>query len=120
MSQKSTVTCLISPGSVLTVPGGCGFGTYGVGAADSWQPCGSSEVPHCPQNLCPGGLAAPHDGQVEPSGAPHCPQNFMPAGLSALHRAHFITCLRAGRCSDGDPLGPTPQLVCRESGAFRQ
>jgi hypothetical protein len=35
-------------------------------------------------------LSAPHDGQVETSGAPHWPQNFIPAGLSALHCAHFI------------------------------
>src|SRR5215467_15883882 len=87
MSQKRTVTCFISPGSVLTVRVVAGFGW-------SWfvvACAGSSEAPHCPQYLCSGGFAAPHDEQLATSGTPHCPQNLMPAGLSALHWAHLIT-----------------------------
>ena len=36
----------------------------------------SSGVPHSPQNLTPGGFAAPQDGHDRWSGAPHSPQNL--------------------------------------------
>jgi len=76
MSQNSTLTCFISPGSA--------------GRAAGTRPDASSGAPHWPQNRFSGGLAAPHDGHPEASGAPHWPQNLMPAGLSAWHREHLI------------------------------
>src|SRR6266511_3643759 len=42
-------------------------------------------VPHSPQNLWPGGFAAPHEEQVMARAVPHSPQNFWPAGFSAPH-----------------------------------
>jgi hypothetical protein len=40
-------------------------------------------VPHSPQNRCPGGFAAPHEGQAATSALPHEPQNFWPSGFAA-------------------------------------
>ena len=51
---------------LLTVPAVSDFGMSRLGAAVPW----SSEAPQCPQNLCSGGFAAPHDGHSETSGAP--------------------------------------------------
>ena len=42
----------------------------------------AKEAPHCPQNLKPGGLSAPHCGHAFFRGAAHSPQNFMPGGFS--------------------------------------
>src|SRR6516164_10159011 len=92
MSQNSTVTCFISPGSVLSpsLPSPASGRDLDRTLAGALP---TSGLPQCPQNLCSGGLSAPHDGQVETSGAPNCPQNFIPVGPSA--RAHFIVVILA-------------------------
>src|SRR6516225_8495717 len=80
MSQNNTVTCFISPGSVLPASANALFCGPGV----------ASGAPHWPQNRCSGGLLAPQDGHALPKAAPHCPQNFIPAAWPALHRGHLM------------------------------
>src|SRR5262245_26333360 len=50
----------------------------------------SSEAPHSPQNLCSGGLLAPHARHAVVNRAPHSPQNFCAGGFSCWQRGHFI------------------------------
>ena len=64
MSQNSTLTCFISPGSTprRCRPARARPGRIGLGC--SRNPAGaspSSDAPHWPQNRFSGGLAAPHD-----------------------------------------------------------
>ena len=49
------------------------------GIGDAGAPAG---VPHSPQNRCPGGFEAPHDGQFAASAVPQLPQNRCPGGFS--------------------------------------
>ena len=75
-------------------PFGQVFGCIGPLATRTWaRSVGqrSSGAAHCPQNLWPGGLAAPQDEQTDASGAAHWPQNVMPAGFSAWHRGQRIS-----------------------------
>src|SRR5271163_3650736 len=106
MSQNSTVTCFISPGSA--VPGAAalaaaGLGMKGSGATASCRPGRSNGARHWPQNRISVGLSEPQDGHGTPNGAPQCPQDFIPAELSALHRGHLMPSLHGA-----------PETGCRD------
>jgi len=47
------------------------FGVYDSGVAKRGSATLVRDVTHGPQNLWPGGFAAPHEGQLEASGAAH-------------------------------------------------
>jgi hypothetical protein len=50
-----------------------------------------SSAPQSPQNLCPGGLAAPQEEQSAARALPHEPQNLWPAGFSVPQFEHALT-----------------------------
>src|SRR5206468_1654218 len=59
----------------------------------SRRPVPRSGVPHSPQNLTPGSLGEPQDGQATASGLPHSPQNFRPGEFTAPQLAQVTTSL---------------------------
>jgi hypothetical protein len=50
----------------------------------------TSDAPHWPQNLFPGGFTLPHAGHAASSRAPHSPQNFTPTEFSCWQRGQFM------------------------------
>ena len=55
----------------------------------------SRRLPHSPQKLTSGSLAAPQAGQLRASGVPQLPQNFRPAAFSAPQFAQSGIAARA-------------------------
>src|SRR5262245_50720197 len=94
MSANNTVTCLRSPSRALLevriFSARC-FGVYDCGDANLGAAAAcTSDAPHCPQNLFPGGFEAAQVAQTDSNRAPHSPQNFTPEGFSCWQRGQCI------------------------------
>jgi hypothetical protein len=84
MSANKAVTVLRSPSNACGSGGSAATRTSDFVAEPllDADEVGSSEVPHCPQNLNAAGLSNPHFEHLLPSGAAQLPQNFIPCGFS--------------------------------------